>query len=212
MKNETRLESVVELQRELIASTNPTITGRVCLGILTNQTDAHNHRVLVKDLQVTSFSIRKRVVENTPEMFIKKTAIGLHHSWVDQNLILDEGDNNLAHFQGDIDEYTRHDGTTSYGFVPLHPLAMLSLNIALTIYATDKYSLEKAFKFVEHHVIKLGDAIKQYKSLCNVYMNADLLAMLIYKYHSLKEKIDRKNGSVKPKPKRKRKKKNWTTL
>ncbi len=56
------LNSVIELQREL-AAREATLTGRACVGVLTDERDIGSDRVLVKHISVGSYSINKRLVE-----------------------------------------------------------------------------------------------------------------------------------------------------
>ncbi len=54
-----QLNSVLEFQREL-AAREATITGRACVGILTDERDVGSGRVLVKQIGVASYSISKK--------------------------------------------------------------------------------------------------------------------------------------------------------
>ena len=97
-------------------------------------------------------------------------------------------------FEADTDTYTRMDGSESHGFVKLHKLGSLCLNMAQCLYYNHKSSLEEAYQMTCSFIDHLAEAIDENKNMCLLYINPYLLAILINKYHNLKVKLDHKKG------------------
>ena len=96
------LNSVIELQREL-AAREATLTGRACVGVLTDKRDIGSDRVLVKHISVGSYSINKRLVEGRQSLSIVQHMSYLDHAWLDYDLIIKEDDGEVM-FEGDVDK------------------------------------------------------------------------------------------------------------
>ncbi len=205
------MSSLLEFQREL-AARDATLTGRICAGRLTEERDIGSNRVLVTDLAVISYSIAKRFVEGKSKLSIVQHMSYLDHSWINSDLIVAEDDGH-AMFEADVDQYERWDGTTSYGFVKLHKLASLCLNMAQALYYSNKSSLEDAYLMTCSFIDHLSDAIDENKNQCLIYMNPYLLSILLNEHYDLKQKYERKHEISEPKPKLKRnKRKGFNTL
>ena len=215
--NPKQLNSVIEFQRELIAR-ETTITGRICVGDQTNKRDVRNNRILVKHIIVISYSINKRLVEGKEELSIEEQRSKLDHSWIDYDLITYEDGCSSSSpegykvvFEGDVDSYTRTDGSESYGFVKLHKLGSLCLNMSLALYQNRNLTLEKAFQVTSSFIEHLANAMEKNRNQCLIYLNPYLLSILLNEHSELRAKLDRKNEIAPPKRKRK-KRKGFNTL
>ncbi len=206
-----KLKQVIEFQRELLAK-ETTIEGKIGIGHITNKTDPGSGRVLVKDIDVFSYSIKIQPIKGMQQPSIKKNRSKLHHAWIDYSLVYEhKEESNEVRFAGSITPYKRLDGSTSYGFNKLHSLAKLSLDIAHTSYHIRLFKLEEAYHAIKELVEELTDAIDENRKMCLSYLNHYLLLLLIVKYEALKYKLEVKNGNNpskpwKPQPKRKKRK------
>lgn len=202
-----KLKELIEFQRELIAR-ETTITGRQCKGVLTEERDLTNNRVLVKDIVADAYSISSKIVGKIPILSLSQNTIELEHAWIDHDLIVREEDGDVM-FEGDVKEYERLDGSKSYGFVKLHELGSLSLKMASSLAFSKEMALETAFKMTEYYIDQIADALDKNKNMCLIYINPYLLQILFNEHYSLKQKVDRKNGIL---PKKRKKKKAWNNL
>ncbi len=136
----------------------------------------------------------------------------LDHSWIDYELVVSKDGEHIM-FEADIDEYERWDGTKSYGFIPLHKLASLCLNMAQALYYGRTSSLEDAYLMTCSFIDHLSDAIDECRNSCLIYLNPHLLSILLNEHYDLKQKYERKHEISEPKPKKRGKKhKGFNTL
>ncbi len=190
----SNLDSIIEFQRQQIAQ-ETNITGRCIIGTDTGETDPATGRILIKDLTVIAYKVNRRAIGRSRQLILSQERNYLQHAWIYPDLIFNgEGCEILAIV--DVDEYTRQDGTSSYGFIKLHKYASLTFNIAQDLYLTSQRntgrSLEVACDKAEEYINRIADAIDEDKGMCMIYFNPRLLALLIRYYKRLRAKVSKK--------------------